>query len=134
MTIRDGDAIIKAFGGRRYRKGWLFHCPVPTHRDRHASCFMWKSGGLKCFAGCSSESVVAALDAAGFKATAVSGPTSLAGARQQEEAQTCVLSCNAKQLESNNPEKEKDQRLAMEHYARAKELGSQLPPPTFHGK
>jgi putative DNA primase/helicase len=66
MKTYDGDAIIRAFGGKRYRKGWLFHCPVPSHRDRHPSCFMWRDGAIKCFADCPTEDVIAALDAAGF--------------------------------------------------------------------
>jgi|SRR5262245_21366020 len=62
--IYDGDSIVATLGGRRYSKGWSFRCPA--HHDRHPSCYMWRNGAIKCFAGCSYESITAALDAAGF--------------------------------------------------------------------
>ena len=87
IRVRDGDAIVRTYGGRRYAKGWSFHCPVPSHADRHASCFMWRNNGaLKCFAGCSSADVGAALDAAGFTATVEAKPLKPDDVRQEREA------------------------------------------------
>jgi hypothetical protein len=62
--MRNGAAIAARLGGRRYRKGWMFRCPV--HNDRTPSCSLRDDGLVTCFAGCPRHQVAAALDALGF--------------------------------------------------------------------
>src|SRR5262245_18463407 len=86
MQARDGDAIVSEFGGKRVAgKGWMFCCPA--HDDKKPSCFMSVSGVLYCHAGCSPKDVAAALDAAGFKATAIAQPVRPSDIRQAREAE-----------------------------------------------
>src|SRR5262249_24016790 len=48
---------------------------------------MWRNGAIKCFAGCSSQDVIAALDAKGFTATVEAKPLKPDDIHQAREAQ-----------------------------------------------
>ena len=84
--IYDGDSIVATLGGRRYSKGWSFRCPA--HHDRHPSCYLWRNGAIKCYAGCSHESITTALAALGFARSVglQDEPLSRAKLRQDREA------------------------------------------------
>lgn len=49
----------------------------------------------------------------------------------QQEHLTCAMACAADHLPKDHPSRAELQRLARQHYAMAKSLGSVLSPPTF---
>lgn len=63
--MRDGSAIIRALGGKRGHRRWLFCCPC--HNDRSPSASLRDDGQLKCFAGCDAKEMAKALDTMGLK-------------------------------------------------------------------
>jgi putative DNA primase/helicase len=60
----QAETIARALNGRRCGNGWICHCPVPAHTDRHPSLRISERDGkvlVKCWSGCEQSDVIDAL-------------------------------------------------------------------------